>query len=973
MTSTAQEYVQLTTKTDDEKEIEPDKDQIKETALDGRNTPSPLGLEEKEKEKKSQESELVRAARLGRMAAISDAVNGDEDLEPECLLEATKAGHMQAVSLILNSKKLNASVKDSAGNSLLHLASISDNLKLLDYLLEEKDDDLDVKQKNELEQTPLIVAVKHEKINSTKFLLSKKAEIDAVDQDGFSAFAYACCSGNELLCNLLLKAGCDPTARYKLKLYDNLILELIGDVKENSDEEEQVSDGSLGYSPLFLSAWNGNYEAMLVLLKQLDQSAIESQIFDPQAHGLNAIETLMLSGKDDMLAHLICTIPNELLQEHLTTRNFKGTTLSHCLYNLKCYRTLKLVLDKQVDQKQGSKKVQLRPGILESQDLPGYHWTMTAPTLLNRISEDKPSELVNHPLIKAYVDGKFPVYSFYPWCCLLYYLLFLFFLTFTVIHRAYAPDATDFNSAGNRLRLVCQIILIIMVIGYILVAVMEHLISTYSTYYELERKETWLRINKGFRFCCPGICFKFGKAIRAFFRKVKNIFKSLFVYYYDIRNVIDVLGSLSVILLIPFWALNSQAQFIVASIVLLLNYFRFFKATMYFSCHGRYAQGILKLFTGQYLKFIFILFVIMLGFYAAIFPSLMYEQSSETMYDFLETNGQSSIFTILDQTLLAVPILGSTSAKFIILLIIASLAFFAWLLLAAVLNAQFVHAYSEAFVLPHQYKLHVITHIERRSTVSILSFIRRRVLKQLEVISIPFYFWDNYLAEDQCGMQGRDKHDSLSSQIEDTLNAAVYALDKRFEALREMIEVIANNQNETNKRVEDVHKEVIIVNQKVSQVGGLDLQDEMDRVVVEVKKVTTGHEKIEGQIEGLIKKVSRLEADLAHKLNEVQSEQRKHKLEITEQLGKLGGADKGKETSDTVRRIDTLSAQSQANHNETDRQLKDINNSVKRVEVEEKQNTQATGKIMSVENDISQRIGKLEKAINLILDKLNKD
>ena len=973
MTSTSKDYVQLSTKQDDEKETEPNEDKIMETALDGRKTPSPVPSEEKEKEKKSEESELVRAARFGRIAAISDAVNGEDDLESECLLEATKAGHMKAVSIILNSKKLNGSVKDSSGNSLLHLAAISDNLKLLDYLLEEKEDELDVNQKNELEQTPLIVAVKHEKINSTKFLLSKDIEIDVIDQDGFSAFAYACCSGNELICNLLLKAGCDPTARYKLKLYDNFILELIGDVKEKLDEEEQVSDGSLGYSPLFLSAWNGNYEAMLVLLKQLDQSAIESQIFEPQAQGLNAIETLMLSGKDDMLAHLLCTISNDLLQEHLTTRNFKGTTLSHCLYNLKCYQTLKLVLDKQVDQKQGSKKVQLRAGILESQNLPGYHWTMTAPTLLNRISADKPPELVNHPLLKAYVDGKFPVYSFYPWCCVLYYLFFLFFLTFTVIHRAYAPNATDFNSAANLFRLVCQIILILMVIGYILVAVMEYIIATYSTYYELERKATWLRINKGFRLCCPGICFKFGKAIRAFFRKVKNVLKSLFVYFYDIRNLIDVLGSVSVIILIPLWALNIQAQFILASIVLFLNYLRFFKATMYFSCHGRYTNGILKLFTGQYLKFIFILFVIMLGFYAAIFPSLMYEQSPETMFDFLESNSQSSIFTILDQMLLAVPSVGPISAKFIILLIIASLAFFAWLLLVTVVNAQFVHAYSEAFGLPHQYKMHVITHIERRSTVSILFFIRRRVIKQLEVISIPFYFWDSYLAEDQCSMQGRDKHDSLSSQIEDSLDAGVYALDKRFEVLRAMLEHIAENQNETNKRVEDVHKEVIIVNQKVSQVGGLDLQDEMDRVVVEVRKVTTGQVRIEGQVDGLIKKVNRLEADLAQKLNEVQSEQRKHKLEIAEQLNKLSSSDKDKDTSNAVRRIDTLSAQTQANHNETDRQLKEINNCVKRVEGEEKQNTQATGKIMSVENDISQRIAKVEKAISLIVDKLNKD
>ncbi|KAI6655203.1 Ankyrin repeat domain-containing protein 50-like [Oopsacas minuta] len=974
MTSTSKEYVQLAAKEDDDKKGEPDKDQIQETVFDGdRKTPSPIGIEEKEE--KPQESELVRAARLGKIAAISDAVNGEDDLEPECLIEATKAGHMQVVVLIINSKKLSPDVKDTAGNNLLHFAAISDNLKLIDYLVEECEDQLDVNQKNDLEQTPLIAAVKNEKINSTKFLLSRISEIDAVDQDGHNAFSYACISGNELLCNLLLKSGSDPTIRYKLESYDKLLSELTGDVVEKSDEEEQVSSGGSGYSALFLSAWNGNYEAMLVLLKQLDQSDIESQIFEPMSsYNLNAIEVLMLAGKDNMLAHLLYTIPNELLQEQLSTRYFKGTTLAHCLYNLKCYHTLKIVFDKQVDQKQGSKKVQLRPGILESQEIPGYHWTMTSPTLLNRISTDKASELVNHPLIKAYADGKFPVYSFYPWFCLIYYLIFLFFLTFTIIHRAYAPNATAFESSANLFRLVCQIFLIIMVIGYILVSVMEQLISTYTAYSELERKETWLRMNKGLRFCCPGVCFKFGKAIRAFFRKLKNISKSISVYYCDIRNVIDVLGSVSLILLIPFWALNTQAQYLLASIVLLINYLRFFKATMYFSCHGRYTGGILKLFTGQYLKLIFILFIIILGFYVAIFPSLQYQQSSETMYDFLEGNAQGSIFTVLDQTLLAVPIVGPTSAKFVVLLILASLAFFAWLLLAGVLNAQFVHAYSEAFGLPHQYKLDVIVHIERRSIVSILSFMRRRMMKDLEVISIPFYYWDKYMAEDDQCLEGRDKHDSISAQIEDALNAGIYALDKRFDALRDMLEILTEGQNDTNRRIDDVHKEVIIVNQKVSQVGGLDLKDEMDRVVFEVNKVTNAHVKIEVNVQELMRKVDTLEADLALKLNEVQSEQRKHKLEINEELRKLGhGEDKDKETIAAARKIDTLSAQSQANHNETDRQLKEINNCVKRVEGDERQNLRATEQIVSVENDINKRITKLEKAVNLFGDRMNKD
>ena len=964
MTSTSKEYVQLSGK---EEEKPGASEKMQETAFDGdRKTPSPVGIEKEEE--KVKESELARAARLGKIAPISDAVNGEDDLEPECLTAAAKAGHMQIVCLILNSKKLSPSVRDSEGNSLLHLAAMSDDLKLLDFLLEECEDLLDVNQRNELEQTSLIVAVKNEKVNATKFLLAKGSDVDSVDQEGLSAFAYACTSGNELLCNLLLKSGSDPVIRYKLASYDNVLEELIGDVKKSPDEEEQNGSGGIGYSALFLSAWNGNLESMLVLLKQLDQSDIESQIFEPQAHNLNALETLMLAGKDSMLAHLICTVPNELIQEQLSTRYFKGTTLSHCLYNLKCYQTLKIVFDKQVEQKQGSKKVQLRPGILESQDIPGYHWTMTSPTLLNRISADKPSELINHPLVRAYADGKFPIYSFYPWLSLVYYLAFLFFLTFTIIHRAYAPNATAFDSAENIFRLICQIFLVLMVIGYILVSVVEILVSTYTTYYELERKETWLKANKGFRFCCPGVFFGCGRAIRSFFRKLKNICKSMLSYYCDIRNCIDVLGSLSLILLVPFWALDSQGQYILASIALLINYLRIFKATMHFSCHGQYTGGILKLFTGQYLKFICILIVIILGFYAAIFPSLQFEQSADTMYDFLESNVQGSIFSVLDQTLLGLPILTPTSVKFVIILILSSFAFFAWLLLAGVLNAQFVHAYSEAFGLPHQFKLDVITQIERKSLISMLSFVRKRCIIHLEVISMPFYCWDKYLTDEQSA-QTEDKHDSISAQIEATLNAGIYALDKRFDALRQMLEVITQNQHDTNKRIDDVRNEVIIVKQKVSQVGGLDLQDDMDRVVVEVKKVTGGYEKIEVRVEDLIKKVDWLEADLAQKLNEVQSEQRKHKIEINNELKKLESGERDKESAATTRKIDTLSAQSQANHNETDRQLKEINSCVKRVEGEEKRSLQASEKIISIENDVNQRLAKLEKAVNMIGDR----
>ena len=964
MTSTAKEYVPLSTKPDGEDV--PKKGEIEETTFQGKDTPPPIEVEEKPNE----EHELARAGRLGRLGMIRDAVNGEDDLPPECLFEATKAGHIKAVTLILNSKKLSANIKDDEGNTLLHLAAVSDNMKLLDYLSNKFDEELEENQKNELGQTPLISAVKHEKVNSTKFFLSKSADIEAVDQEGFSAFAHACASGNELLCNLLLRGGSDPTARYWIELYNGQLQELMGDVKERPDEEEQGTH--LGFSPLFIAAWNGNYDAMLILLKQLDQQSVESQIFQKQAQDLNAVEALMLAGKDNMLAHLLCTLPNDLLQEQLSSSYFKGISLAHCLLNLKCYHTLKLVFDKQVTQKPGDKKVQLRPGILELQDIPGNHWTMSAPTLLNRITTEKPAELINHPLIKAYADAKFPIYSFYSWASVLYYMVFIFFLTFTIIHHAYAPNNNDFDIAANRFRIFCQLIMILMVIGYILVAVLENLIASYTTYNDLQKKDTWLKMNKGFRLCCPGICFSLGKAIRACTIKTKNVIKSLFVYYYDIRNVIDVLGSISAILLIPFWALDTQAQYLLASIVLLLNYLRIFKATRHFSCSGGYAKGVLNLFTGQYLKFILLLFVIIIGFYAAIFPGLRYDVSTESFYDFFETNGQGTMFAVLDQTLFGASILTGTSARFIIVLVIAALSFFVWLLLVAVLNAQFVHAYNEAFALPHQYKLEEMTYIERRSLVSILSIIRKRIVPHLEVFGIPFYFWEKYNRE-ECGEHGGDKHDSLSSQIEDALNAGIHEMDKRMEAMRSMLEIITENQHKTNARVEAVYEEVKEVKQSVARVGGLDLEIDMDRVVVEVKKVTTGHLKIERQVDDLVTKVGILEADLANKLNEVQSEQKKHKLELNDQIRKLNTTVGERDIKGTEIKIQTLIAQSQGNHNESEKQLHEISNGVKRVESGDKDKSQVTQRLITVESELSQKIGKLEKAVNLILDKLNKD
>ena len=101
-------------------------------------------------------------------------------------------------------------IDDKSGESILHLAASSlDILKILD------EKGLDLNALSPRQQTPLHLS---QSVDAVKFLLSKNAKLDAVDEYGWTALHYAVLDADLKILNLLLSNGADASLPTQKKL-----------------------------------------------------------------------------------------------------------------------------------------------------------------------------------------------------------------------------------------------------------------------------------------------------------------------------------------------------------------------------------------------------------------------------------------------------------------------------------------------------------------------------------------------------------------------------------------------------------------------------------------------------------------------------------------------------------------------------------------------------------------------------------
>jgi ankyrin repeat protein len=154
--------------------------------------------------------QLQEAARSGDMGLLKQALDGgaslsetDEAGDPALILASLK-GHADAVAIILE-RGADIEVRNKGGLTALHAAAYAGNIDVVALLVERGAAVNDTK--NFYHMSPLHAAAEEGHADVAAFLVANKADIEAVERNGYTPLTQAGWRGYWDVGEILLKAG----------------------------------------------------------------------------------------------------------------------------------------------------------------------------------------------------------------------------------------------------------------------------------------------------------------------------------------------------------------------------------------------------------------------------------------------------------------------------------------------------------------------------------------------------------------------------------------------------------------------------------------------------------------------------------------------------------------------------------------------------------------------------------------------
>jgi len=150
---------------------------------------------------------LFYASKAGHLDIITFLLNQKVGIDhanifgKTAIFYAAEHGHLEAIALLQkNEAKLD--IIDENQQNLIHNALLSEQHAALVFLLEY--DIINLNHCDKFGQTPLIMACDKQLVSSATFLISKGADINIADHDGWTALMYSAKRGNpELMATLI--------------------------------------------------------------------------------------------------------------------------------------------------------------------------------------------------------------------------------------------------------------------------------------------------------------------------------------------------------------------------------------------------------------------------------------------------------------------------------------------------------------------------------------------------------------------------------------------------------------------------------------------------------------------------------------------------------------------------------------------------------------------------------------------------
>ncbi|KAI6654033.1 Ankyrin repeat domain-containing 29-like [Oopsacas minuta] len=475
--------------------------------------------------------------------------------------------------------------------------------------------------------TPLYYATRNGYIHTINWLLCHGAEVNFFNSMGDSALHIACQDADEEIVHLLLKKGANINATNNYGETPVLIAARIGKeshililASQRANLDQRDHNGNF---PLRIACENGHTN----VIKELITNGASFRVTNDDWY--SCMERAIENRRDEAVAMCIRLYPSE---NYIKECRMKFKIPFVDLVKFKLIETVKALLDRmlvepseEIDGKHAKGKILTKyleidsGNLLPKEDRFNYNDT----DLLQHISLSGSSELAYHGTIRILVDRKMSNYGYaILGVRLALYTLFLFTLGSSLILATYEPDSEHFlmfSSLHDYPRLIAELFTLFYFVGNLFTEGIEFFRVSILTYHSMirvrnaeeeERQRQSEMVHRRSRL----------ETLKRSALKVKKIFiiRVLLDYFKNNSNYWDVLGLLSLFILIIFRAARSPIQWIFASIAFFINAMRLFKLIVLIPVLGPYSNIFYNVLKDDLPKFA-ILFLITLCIFTGTF------------------------------------------------------------------------------------------------------------------------------------------------------------------------------------------------------------------------------------------------------------------------------------------------------------------------------------------------------------------
>ena len=509
--------------------------------------------------------------------------------------------------------------------------------------------DIEINTMDEDGNTPLHIAVEGKQPHTVQYLLNHNANPNLANGIGYNSVHMACQHADEDILYLLTTRGGDVNARENRGKTPALIAAENG--KEGCIHILAAAGASLdqrdkqGNAPLIVAASKGHTNTV----RELILNGASSDVTDNERY--DALERAIMNKKDGAAA-IIIRLQSEV--DYLKYYLLTGEISLLKIVRFRLTETLKALLDRMVVQDEPLDSTQ---GIVFTKYLDidtdkktpsDDKYEKNKTYLLQRIAGLDDEEIAYHGTIRLLVDKKMKKFGYYILGVKIFFnVLFLLSLAYSLIVAAYEPIQLNLytKNAHNIIRIITDLFVVSYFCFNVVTEGVEFFRVAKHTFRYLKDKEIDKEKEKKRDATIENETEDETETnddnnddVRKFDFAVQNkkpvkrsvtsrlndiIFIRVFTdYFSDKSNYLDVLGLLTLFILIILRVTTQQTQWIFATLTFLINCLRSFKLVALLPRLGPYTNIIYKILVNDVPLFITLFFLTLLIFTGGYFVSL---------------------------------------------------------------------------------------------------------------------------------------------------------------------------------------------------------------------------------------------------------------------------------------------------------------------------------------------------------------